>query len=314
MNGVRYLDADALAAALPPAAAVEAITAVLTAGFDPASDPARTATPTTHGQLLLMPSELGDYAGVKVATVAPQNTAAGLPRIQAVYLLFDSVTLSLEAVLDGTALTTLRTPAVSLAAVRPALRRVDEPVRAVVFGAGPQAVAHVDTLAGVVEHGVEAVTFVVRRPERSSPAARARGVVTEVDSARATTALAAAHVVVCATTARAPLFPADTIASDAIVIAVGSHEPDARELDGGLLGAASVVVEDIDTARREAGDVILALGDGALDPGSLVPMKDVVTGAASLAAHRPVVFKSVGMSWQDLTIASAVARAHSSMS
>jgi ornithine cyclodeaminase len=50
-------------------------------------------------------------------------------------------------VLDGTALTTLRTPAVSVAAVLPVLP--DRPLRVAVVGAGPQAVGHVATLADV---------------------------------------------------------------------------------------------------------------------------------------------------------------------
>lgn len=85
-----------------------------------------------------MPAEVRNYAGVKVATVAPNNPAIGSPRIQATYLAFDSTTLTLQAILDGTALTTVRTPAVSIAAVRPALQRITEPLRVVVFGAGPK--------------------------------------------------------------------------------------------------------------------------------------------------------------------------------
>lgn len=303
MTGPRYLDA-AVVAALPPAAAVDAITAALRAGFDPADDTARSIVPTARGQLLLMPSEAGDHAGVKVATIAPDNPAAGLPRIQAAYLLFDAATLTLQAILDGTALTTLRTPAVSVAAVRPALDRVQEPARVVVFGAGPQAVGHVETLAGV--HSLGTVTFAVRSPDLAPAALRERGAVVAVGSDDAAAALASAHVLVCATSARTPLFDSDAVGSDAIVIAVGSHEPEARELDAALLGRATVVVEDVDTALREAGDVIQAVDEGALETGSLVPMRDVVTGATALPADRPVVFKSVGMSWQDLVVATAV--------
>jgi ornithine cyclodeaminase len=92
-----------------------------------------------------------------------------------------------------------------------------------------------------------------------------------------------------------------------VVIAVGSHEPDARELDAPLLARATVVVEDIATALREAGDVVLAIAEGTLTPHDLVPMRHVLTGAITLPADRPLVFKSVGMSWQDLAVAAAVA-------
>lgn len=305
MNGVRCLDAAAVTAALTPAAAVEAITAALIAGYDPATDAARTSTRTSRGHFLLMPSEVGAYAGVKVATVAPDNPAAGLPRIQASYLMFDAATLTLQAVLDGTALTALRTPAVSIAAVRPVLHRIHEPLRVAVFGAGPQAIGHVDTLAAVRDAPLASVTFIARRPGQATEAGK-RGNVAGVGSPEAAAALASAHVVVCATSARTPLFPADAISPETIVIAVGSHEPDARELDGRILARASVLVEDVDTALREAGDIILAANEGAVEKAALIPMRQTIVGAATIATGRPVVFKSVGMSWQDLVIASAV--------
>jgi ornithine cyclodeaminase len=306
MTDVPYFDAATITATLPPANAVDAIAAALVSGFDPASDIARTIAGTTHGQILLMPAEVGPHAGVKVVTIAPDNPAQGLPRIQATYLLYDAATLSPIAVLDGTALTKLRTPAVSVAAIRPALGRVHEPLRVAVFGAGPQAVAHVDTLAAVVEHPLAAVTFAVRRPERVGAAAPGHGTVVRADSEHARDALAAAHVVICATTARTPLFPADAVAVGAIVIAVGSHEPVARELDSALLARAAVIVEDVATALREAGDVILAIDEGACTADDLIPMRTAITTPAQVPADRPVVFKSVGMSWQDLVIASAV--------
>lgn len=118
--------------------------------------------------------------------------------------------------------------------------------------------------------------------------------------------LRAADVVVCATSARAPLFDSTLLREDVVVLAVGLHEPDARELDAGLLGRATVVVEDVATALREAGDVVLAIAEGALTAADLLPMRDVATGAVTPPADRSVVLESVGMSWQDLVVAEAV--------
>jgi ornithine cyclodeaminase len=301
---VRYLEAGAVSA-LGPAAAVRAITDALRAGLDPAADPARVSVGLSHGLFLLMPAEGPAAAGVKVVTVAPGNPARGLPRVQAAYLLFDRETLALRAVLDGTALTTLRTPAVSVAAVLPVLasdrltaRPAGRPLRVAVLGAGPQAVAHAATLAAV--RPLVVATYLVRDPSRTPLDALQLG------SAPAGDALRSADVVVCATSARSPLFDSAVLRDDVVVVAVGSHEPDARELDAPLLGRATVVVEDVATALREAGDVVLAIADGALAPGDLVSMRDVVTGAVSPPTGRPLVFKSVGMSWEDLVVAEAV--------
>jgi ornithine cyclodeaminase len=294
---VRFLDADAVAA-LGPAAAVKAITDALRGGLDPAVDQARIPVEVTNGQFLLMPSESMDAAGVKVVTVAPDNPAHGLPRVQAVYLLFDQATLALCAVLDGTALTTLRTPAVSVAAV---LERLPgRELRVVAIGAGAQATGHVATLAAV--RPLEHVTYLVREPSRTPLDALALG------SSQADEALRSADVVVCATSARSPVFDSALLSNDVVVVAVGSHEPEARELDATLLGRACVVVEDVATALREAGDVVLAIAEGALSPADLLPMRDVMTGAVEVPTDRPLVFKSVGMSWQDLVVAAALLR------
>jgi ornithine cyclodeaminase/alanine dehydrogenase-like protein (mu-crystallin family) len=291
---VRFLDADAVLA-LGPAAAVQAVAEALQGGLDPAADPPRVAFGLSHGEFLLMPSEVPAAAGVKVVTVAPENPARDLPRIQGIYLLFDRETLALRAVLDGAALTTLRTPTVSVAAVLP--RLPDRSLRVAVVGAGPQATGHVATLAAV--RPLERATHLVRDPSRTPLGALRLG------SAPADEALRTADVVVCATSARSPLFDSSPLREDVVVIAVGSHEPDARELDASLLGRATVVVEDVATALREAGDVVLAIAEDRLTAADLVPMRDVVTGAVTLPADRPLVFKSVGMSWQDLVVAEA---------
>ena len=292
---MRFIDAAGVAA-LGPAAAVQAITNALRGGLDPATDPARVSVDLTKGQLLLMPSQTPAAVGVKVVTVAPDNPNRELPRIQASYLLFDQDTLALRATLDGSALTTLRTPAVSVAAVLD--RLPDRALRVAVIGAGPQAIGHVSTLAAV--RPLEDATYLVRDPSRTPLAAVALG------APEADEALRSADVVVCATSARSPVFDSALLGDDAVVVAVGSHEPDARELDAPLLGRASVVVDDVAAALREAGDVILAVADGTLEPADLLPMRDIVTGAVEVPTDRPLVFKSVGMGWQDLVVAAAV--------
>jgi ornithine cyclodeaminase/alanine dehydrogenase-like protein (mu-crystallin family) len=305
-----FISADRMRELLRPRDAVRSIAAALRAGLDPAADPARTVVDMRHGQLLLMPSEAREHAGVKIVSVAPGNPGRGRPRIQGTYLLFDAATLTPLALLDGTALTTLRTPAVSIAAVHGVLLRDDTPLRVAVFGAGPQAVAHVETLLDVVQptRAVAAVTYLVRRPEALAVPRHEAVPVTLLPSTTfaAQRTVAEADLIVCATTAREPLFDGATVRADAVVIAVGSHEPDAREVDGTLVARADVVVEDVATATREAGDVVQAIREGRLRPEGLIPMSEVVTGRALPSADRPALFKSTGMAWEDLIVATAV--------
>jgi ornithine cyclodeaminase/alanine dehydrogenase-like protein (mu-crystallin family) len=119
--------------------------------------------------------------------------------------------------------------------------------------------------------------------------------------------VAGADVIVCATSAGEPVFDSASTKPDVIVIAVGSHDPDRREVDTQLVARAQVIVEDRDTALRECGDVVMAIADSEPTAADLTPMKDVVTGATTLDLDRAVFFKSSGMSWEDVVVAEAIA-------
>ncbi|HET6698065.1 MAG TPA: ornithine cyclodeaminase family protein [Nocardioidaceae bacterium] len=298
-----YLDADTVAATVGWGEAVDALERALLGGLDPARALNRSIVEVTYGQLLLMPAESGTAVGLKLGTVAPDNPARDLPRIQALYVLVDRETLTPVALLDGTALTTLRTPAVSAVAVRhlaPADAR-----HLVVFGSGPQAWGHVHALRAV--RPVQQVTVVGRdrgRAEQLVARLDTEGLDARVGDG---TEVAEADLVVCATTATSPLFDGTAVKPGACVVAVGSHEPDRREVDSALLGRAAqgggVVVETRDVALREAGDVVLAVGEGALSADQLVELGDVVRREPGAG---PSFFKSVGMGWEDLVVAEAV--------
>lgn len=280
-------------ATLPdPRTAVEALRAALAGGLDPESDSARSVVPVEHGQMLLMPAEWGRYAGVKLATVAPDNPATGLPRIQGLYLLLDGKTLTPLAMLDGAAMTVLRTAAVSALAVD--LLAVPDASRLVVFGTGPQARGHIEAIRAV--RPIDEVV-VIGRTGNAAFASEVEGRVgTVADVARA-------DIVVCATTSRSPLFAGATLPRHVTVVAVGSHEPGAREVDDTTVRASTVVVEARSAALREAGDVVLPLAAGVFDPDTLVCLANVVRGSVAVDPDRPRLFKSVGMAWEDLVVA-----------
>ncbi|MEV5969459.1 ornithine cyclodeaminase family protein [Streptomyces sp. NPDC051921] len=311
---LRLLDAAAVGRLLTPADAVEALADVLRAGLDPEAGPPRTAFPVPAGELLLMPAATGSWAGVKIAGVAPGNPGRGLPRITGSYLLLDGPTLRPLALLDGAALTTLRTPAVSALAVRQ-LTGPGRPLRLVVFGSGPQAYGHVEAVLAV-RKVVEAVV-VARSPERARRlAAHARAL--GVPEARTGTPrdVAGADLVMCCTTARTPLFDGRLVAPGATVVAVGSHEPDARETDTALVRRAAVYVESRAAALREAGDLLIPRAEGAIGPdhiaGTLADLLERPEGRAPVDPAAPRFFKSVGMAWEDLAVAVAVYRAAAS--
>jgi ornithine cyclodeaminase len=305
LDALPRIDAAALRTLVPPVAAVDALERALREGFDPGSDAPRAIVPVPSGQILSMPSSWGEYAGTKLITVAPDNPAAGLPRIHGIYLLLDGATLRPVALLDGAALTTLRTPAVSALGVRHLAPAVVD--RLVIFGTGPQAAAHVEAVCAVREVGE--VVVVGRTPARV--AELLSGLAAGGVRARSGTPedVATADVIVCATGARTPLFDGGLVRDDQLVVAIGSHEPDAAEVDAELVGRCSVVVEDRVTALREAGDVVGAVAAGTLAAEALIELADVVRGDTALRPGGPRLFKTVGMSWEDLVISAAAYRA-----
>lgn len=299
------------------ARAAAALEDALRAGLDPAADPPRLTTPLDdEASMLYMLSRTSHGVGVKLVTHNPRNPAAGHRLIHGIYVLFDSATLAPAAVLDGTALTALRTPAVSVTAVRPALRRFDARTNVVIFGAGPQGVGHLDALCDIAgqDYDIAApgtVTFVTRRDRRGELPRRA-GV--RIDgaingSARAVDALRGADIVVCASNASNPLFDSSLLGENTVTIAIGSHDPEVSELDPALCARANVVVEDVATALRESGEVVQAARLGLLEPGDLITIADVVRGRADAGARLasgPIVFSGSGMAWQDLAVARAI--------
>ncbi len=299
-----WVSGEELFGSVSMADAIRAIQHDLREGLDPGHDLARVIDVLDHGQLLYMPSRFGEFVGAKVSTVAPENPAKGLERIHGVYVLMDATTLVPVAFLDGQALTALRTPAVSAAAADfLAPERIDH---LVVFGAGTQAWGHVAAMRAI--RAIDTVSIVARDPGHRG--ALVERLVAEGVRARhgSPADVSSAQVIVCATTARTPLFDGATVLADACVIAVGSHEVDARELDGTMMGRAQVVVEDPEVALREAGDVVMAVAEGYVTGSTLVAMRDVVTGAVAVDHARPRIFKSTGMPWEDLVVAVACYR------
>ena len=118
--------------------------------------------------------------------------------------------------------------------------------------------------------------------------------------------IAEADIICCCTTARESVFDGELVADHATVVAIGSHEPDARETDDTLASRATIVVESRASVLREGGDVILAIDAGATTADQLVTLSQLVRREANPPTGQPRLFKSTGMSWEEAIIASAL--------
>ncbi|MDO5726630.1 MAG: hypothetical protein Q4Q03_01745 [Bowdeniella nasicola] len=299
---IPYYTADDIRQVLSAERARALLTEALRSDFDPASDPARSNIPVEHGHLLLMPASVGADVGVKLVGVAPDNPAQNLPRIHALYVLFSAETLQPVAIMDGSVLTTIRTPAIS--AIAADALAASEIHHCVVFGSGPQAIAHVEALSHIRD--ISHFTLCARNEttrEEALGTLRAAGFRIDAGSPEM---VSDAQLVVCATSATTPLFTAELIQPGTCVVAMGTHEPTAREIPGPLFAGAQVVVEDLATARREAGDIVLAEAEGYR--AELTTLRSLLAGSLKRDATRVQIFKGVGMSWQDAVVAGAIHR------
>jgi ornithine cyclodeaminase/alanine dehydrogenase-like protein (mu-crystallin family) len=304
---MRIIGADEVGARVPMVAAVDALEAAFRDEDPAAAAPLRSSVQTGAGTLLLMPAHGARGVGVKLVTLTPDNAQRGLPFIHGAYVLFDPVTQEPEAVMDGAALTGLRTAAVSGLATR-WLANADAG-RLLIFGAGVQARAHLDAMLAV--RPVEELVVVSRtRPAAERLVARGRelGLGASVGEPEA---VAYADLVCACTTSTTPLFDGSLLREGAHVNAVGTYLPDARELDTEAVRRARVAVEHRDVALAEAGDLLIPIAEGAITPEHVVADLSEVVGGAQVRRSPTdlTLFKSVGMAFEDLVLARVVREA-----
>ena len=301
---VAFVDADELARRLPMEAAIDALEAAFRDG-DPSATPSRSHIDTPGGTLLMMPAIGVPGVGVKLVTLTGANPERELPLIHAIYVLFDPESQAPCLLVDGSALTALRTAAVSGLATR-YLARTDAS-RLVIFGAGVQARAHLEAMAAV--RPVRELTVVSRtraRAEQLVEIARAMG----IDPATGEpSAVATADIVCTCTTASEPLFEGASLAEGVHVNAVGAFQPHTRELDSATVQRARVVVETHAAAMEEAGDLLIPIGEGVIDADSIAAdLQEVVRGAEIRRGDDDItLFESVGLAFEDLAVAGALA-------
>lgn len=296
-----FLDGGRLAELIPMAAAVDALEAAF--GRDLPEAPLRSHVSAGDGDLLLMPAVGMEGAGVKLVTVNPSNPQQGLPLVQGVYVLFAPGTLEPVAVIDGAALTGIRTAAVSALATRHLAR--EDAARLVIFGAGTQGSAHLGSMVAV--RPVEEVTIVSRtaaRAEALAGRAESMGLRARVGGPES---VEEADIVCTCTTSPTPLFDGRALPDGVHVNAVGSYTPQTREVDDETVRRARIVVETREAALEEAGDLLLPIESRVISAEDiLADLTEVVRGGRVRESDGDVtLFKSVGVAFEDLVVARA---------
>ena len=261
----------------------------------------------SHAFFGVMPAFLPDSGalGTKLVSVFGSNLALGLPSHLATIVLHDSTTGELRAVMDGRYITEARTAAVS--AVSADLLARSDASRLAIIGTGVQARSHLEALS-LVRRLTEVRVWSPtpsHREEFAREATQQTGIrVQAVASAEA--AVADADLIALASSSREPVVRSEWIADGAHICAVGACRPDQREMDTRLVARSRLFVDSRQGALTEAGDIVLPIGEGAIDAGHIAAeLGEVVAGSAAgrTTSSEVTVFKSLGMAVEDVAAA-----------
>ncbi|MEV6731330.1 MULTISPECIES: ornithine cyclodeaminase family protein [unclassified Streptomyces] len=269
--------------------------------------------------ILAPPSEGGVFAmmtchveglgyGFKAIMHNPGNRARGLSTHIGSVSVFDPVTGELSAILDGSAVTEIRTAAVSAAATR-ALAREDAGDLAI-LGSGTQARAHLEAMRLVRD--IHRVRVWSRTPDRARAFrdwADNRGVAVEV-AATPQDALRGADLVCTTTSAIEPVVLPGDLSPGAHVNAVGASVRGARELAPAAVARCAIYVDSRESALNESSDICDPIAEGLITEKAIRgEIGEVLLGTAEgrSGAEEITLFKSLGLAVEDVASGFSIA-------
>ena len=261
--------------------------------------------PSARGLLGLMPAyrtgEQGAF-GLKSICVFPDNPSQGKDAHQGSVTLFSRETGELLALMNASAITGIRTAAVSAVATR-LLARADAQQLGII-GAGVQARTHLTALACVrpiktariAARNLDHAQRLVNEMQQSLPFPL-EAVETNEEAVRG------ADLIVTATSSLEPVIQKEWLSPGAHINAIGTHSPNSREIDSGTMGVARIFVDRRESAVNESGDYLLAAKEGVIGPESiLAEIGELLIGTKSGRGSETEItlFKSLGLAIEDV--------------
>jgi ornithine cyclodeaminase/alanine dehydrogenase-like protein (mu-crystallin family) len=265
--------------------------------------------PDGSGLIGMMPGYLGEPKsfGLKVVSVMPGNHGTGYDSHQGVVMLFGLEHGEPLAILDGNAITAIRTAAASAAATD-ALAREDAGDLALI-GSGAQARSHLEAMAAV--RPLRQVRVWSRNRESAERFAREAAAVPIEIVATAEDAVRGADLICTTTAAKEPVLRGAWLSPGAHVNAVGACFPSSRELDSEAVKRSRFFTDCRESCFAESGDFRLARDEGAIGDEHLRgEIGEVFTGrvAGRTSPDDITVYESLGIALEDLAAAHFIHR------
>lgn len=261
-----------------------------------------------NGLILYMPAYIGgmNALAVKVVSVYPDNpTKYGKPTVLGTVLLNDPETGDLLAIMEGGFITAMRTGAVSGVATK-YLARNDSKVVGI-FGAGIQARTQLMAVCEVRPIEEAKVYDIDKRAAKNYAEEMSKKLGVDVMVVgEAVDAVKGCDIIVTATTSKTPVFKGEWLRAGTHINGIGSHTPNARELDSTTIKRSKVIVDSYEACFNEAGDIIIPLNEGTITREHIyAELGEIVTGKkpGRTSDDEITLFKSVGLAIQDASTA-----------
>ncbi|HEY47302.1 MAG TPA: ornithine cyclodeaminase family protein [Anaerolineae bacterium] len=316
---IRFLDASDVRQSLPMVLAIEAMKdAFAQLSMGKATVPMRSHIEVKRqdGIILFMPALLHESQdlAIKIVSVFPKNIERDQPTINALVIAIDTTTGMPKAVMEGASLTAIRTGAASGAATD-LLAREDATIVAI-FGSGVQARTQLEAVC-TIRKIQEVRIYSLDKPGARTFVEEMAGIgpipknIQMVNTPKE--AIIKADIICTATTSSTPVFNGKDLEPGTHINAIGSFTPEMQELDIETVVNSLVVVDSREAALIEAGDLIIPIEKGVINPEWIYAEVGELVRSVKPGRTNPdqiTLFKSVGVAVQDAISASlALARA-----
>lgn len=274
----------------------------------------RIAMPDSSGYGAFMPCCMPGAGGfgIKVNTNFRLNPSrSGLPPILGLILLLDMGCGKPLAIMDSTLITAFRTGAVSGLAMK-YLARKDAAVVSI-LGSGALSLPHIQAAIEVRK----IMRVLVYSPGLAAKLDAFLQVARQVTSASievansAEQAVRPADIVVTCTNSTSPVLDGRWLKEGACLLATGNANPKTRELDSNSVLRSKVVCDSWKACILEAGDLLLPIQEGLIGADHVkLDLAEVIQepGRGRAREDEIILFKSVGLAFQDIVTASHVYR------
>ncbi len=255
--------------------------------------------------LLLMPCFTPSAMGTKLVSLFPENVKKGLPRLYGEMILNDVETGEPLALMNGAALTAIRTGAVGGVGVK----YTTSPDISVLGIVGTGVQGFIQALYTSLVRSIQKVVIFdqdqksMEHFEKHYSEKFPKISVKKAASAEELTETS--EVIITATNSREPVLPNKTnLLKGKNIIGIGSYKPDMREFPETLFKLISKIFVDTDLAKQESGDLVIPLKNDWIQEKQIIPLGKLITGEETMyPSGQTTLFKSVGMALFDLLTA-----------